>query len=69
MIQDQYERKHPIDWQKDKCVICNLLLKIDTLGFNVPNSEMSYGDFFIRYEQKFLRNIYSYSEIGESPQI
>ena len=69
MIQNQYERKHPIDWQKDKCVICKLLLKIDTLGFNEPNSEMSYGDFFIRYEHKFLRNTHSYSEIAESPQI
>ena len=66
MIQNKYERKHPIDWQKDKCVIFKLLLKIDTLGFNVPKS---YGDFFIRYKHKFLRNIYPYSEIAELPQI
>ena len=46
-----------------------MLLKIDPLGYNVPNSEMSYGDFFIRYEHNFLRNIYSNSEIAESPQI
>ena len=31
--------------------------------------KMSYGDFFIRYEHKFLRNINSDSEIAESPQI
>ena len=30
---------------------------------------MSYGDFFIRYEHKFLRSIYSDSEVEESPQI
>ena len=46
-----------------------MLLKIDPLEYDVPNSEMSYGDFFVRYEQKFLRNIYSDSEIAESPQI
>ena len=46
-----------------------MLLKIDPLEYDVPNSEMSYGDFFVRYEQKFLRNIYSDSEIEESPQI
>ena len=46
-----------------------MLLKIDPLGYDVPNSEITYGDFFIRYEHKFLRNIYSDSEIAESPQI
>ena len=46
-----------------------MLLKIDPLGYDVLNYEMSYGDFFIRLEHKFFRNIYSYSEIAESPQI
>ena len=46
-----------------------MFLKTDPLGYDAPNSEMSYGDFFIRYEQKFLRNIYSDSEIAESSQI
>ena len=69
LIKNQFERKHPIDRQKDKCVICKLLLKMDPLGYNILNSELSYGDFFIRYEYKFLRNIYSDSEIAESPQI
>ena len=52
---NQYERKHPIDWQTNKCVICKMLLKTDSLGYDVPNFEMSYGDLFIRYEHKFLR--------------
>ena len=30
---------------------------------------MSYGDFFIRYEHKFLRNIYSKEQLGSSSQI
>ena len=46
-----------------------MLLKIDPLGYDVPNSEMSNSNFFIRYEHKFLRNIYSDYEIAESPQI
>ena len=60
------ERKHPIEQQKNKCVIYKLLLKTFSLGYDVPNSEMSYANFFIRYEHKFLRNIYSDSEIAES---
>ena len=64
LIKNQYERKNPIDWNNDKCVICKLLLKIVPIGYDVPNSKMSYGDFFIRYEHKFLRNIYSDVEIN-----
>ena len=45
------------------------MLKIHPLGYNEPNSEMSYGDFFIIYEHKFLRNIHSDSEIAELQQI
>ena len=45
------------------------MLKTDLLGYDVPNSEMSYSDIFVRYEHKFLRNIYSDSEIAKSPQI
>ena len=46
-----------------------MLLKNNLLVYDVPNSQMSYDDFFIRYEHKFLRNIYSGSEIPESSQI
>ena len=46
-----------------------MLLKIDQLGHDAPSPEMSYGNFCIRYEHKFLRNIYSDNEIAESPQI
>ena len=69
LIKNQYGKKHPIDWQRDKCAICKFLLKVDPLGYKIPNSKISYGNFFIRYEHKFLRNIYSDSKIAESPQI
>ena len=44
-------------------------LKIEATNHNMPNPKMSYGDFFIRFEHKFLRNIYSDEEIQQSPQI
>ena len=42
----QYERKHPIDWQTNKCVICKMLLKTDPLGYDVPNSKNVLRRFF-----------------------
>ena len=46
-----------------------MLIKIDQLGYDVPNTEMSHGDFFVRFEHKFLRNMYLDEEIKQSPQI
>ena len=46
-----------------------MLLKIDPLGYDVPSPAMSYSDFFIRSEHKFLRNICLDKEIKHSPQI
>ena len=43
-----------------------MLLKIDPTNHKTPNNEMTYGDFFIRFEHKFLRNIYSYDELAQS---
>ena len=44
-------------------------LKIETTNHNTPNPKMSYGGFFIKFEHKFLRNMYSDEEIKQSPQI
>ena len=44
-------------------------LNIEATNHNTPNLKMSYGDFFIRFEYKFLRNIYSDKETQQSPQI
>ena len=69
LIKNQYERKNPIDWENDKCVICKMPLKIDPTNHKSSNNEMTYGVFFIRFEHKFLRNIYSYDELTQSEDI
>ena len=55
----RYESKNPINWEKDKCVICKFPIKLEPTNFKTPDDEMSFGDFIIRYEHKFLRNIYT----------
>ena len=44
-------------------------LKIDPIDPDVPNNKMSYGDIYIRYEHKFLRNIFSKEQLASAPQI
>ena len=68
-IKNMYEKNNPINWSTDKCSICNFPLKIDPIGPDVPNNKMSYGDFFIRYEYTFLKNIYSKDELLSAPYI
>lgn len=41
----QYETNNPISWQKDKCVICQMPLKIEPTRFDMPDDETTYGDF------------------------
>ena len=41
-------------------------LKIDLTNHKTPNNEMTYDDFFIRFEHKFLRNIYSCEKLAQS---
>ena len=35
----------------------------------MPDDEMSFGDFVIRYEHKFLRNIYTEKEMKDSDHV
>ena len=46
--------------------MCQMSLKIEATSFKTPDDEMTYGDSFIRFEHKFLRNIYSYEQIKET---
>ena len=45
--------------EKDKCVT----------NFKTPDDEMYFGDFIIRYEYKFLRNIYTDQQIKDSDHL
>ena len=65
----EYEIKNPINWQTDKCWICNFPLHINPTILNVSKDKMSYCDFIIEKEHKFLRNIFSKKELDGSDGI
>ena len=65
----RFEKENSINWKTQTCVICRLSLKVEPTNFKTPDDEMSYGDFVIRYEPKFLRNIYTYEQIKDSYHI
>ena len=41
-------------------------LKVEPTNFKTPDDEMSFGDFVIHCEHKFLRNIYTNEQIKDS---
>ena len=64
-----YEQENPINWKKRKCVICKMPLKIEPTSFKTPDDELSYGDFVIWFEQKFIRNIFANEQLQESDDL
>ena len=68
-VKTKYEINNPIIWEKDKCCICNFLLHINPKGLEYQDSEMSYTDFLIRKEHKFLRNIYTQGDLLKSENL
>ena len=65
----RYEKQNPINWKTDKCVICRMSLKVELTNYKTPDGEISLGDFVIRFEHKFLINIYTNEQIKESYHI
>ena len=65
----RYETENPINWTRNKCVISKFPLKIQPTNFKMPDDEMSFGDFVIPCEHKFLRNIYIEKEIKDSDHV
>ena len=66
----KYEKENPFCWsQERKCVICKLPMRTLITSPSHPDSEMDYGDYIVRYEYKFLRNIYSQDQLDWSPQL
>ena len=49
-----------------KCQICNFKLNVTPTSHLTNRKEMTYGDFVIRYEHKFLRNIYTPNQLKQS---
>ena len=65
-VKMQYERNNPVNWKNDKCVSCKLPLRVESTSFKTPDYEMTHGDFIVRFEHKFMRNIYAINQIKES---
>ena len=58
----KYEMANKIDIKKTECVICKFPLKLDITKFDNP--KMTYGDFVVRFEYKFIRNIFNEGELS-----
>ena len=66
----KYEQENPFCWsQEQDCVICKMPLRPIFSSPDRPDSKMYYGNYIIRYEYKFLRNIYSQEQLNWSPQM
>ena len=50
-------------------VLCNFKLDIMPTSVQTPDSENTYGDFYIRQEHKFIRHIYSLQELNQCEEI
>ena len=62
--------KNPFCWSQERdCVICKMPVRPFFSSPDCPDSKMYYGDYIIRYEYKFLRNIYSQEQLNWSPQM
>ena len=54
-VKMQYERNNSVNWRNDKCVICKMPLRVERINFKTPGDEMTWGDFLICFEHKFIR--------------
>ena len=65
-----YELKNPIDWEKGKCQICTFPLDVKpSINVEANIEKMTYGDFLIQKEHKFLRNVLSIDNLSKSEAI
>ena len=61
---NEFESENPIQWENGECVICRFPLATNPTAFE--NEKKSYGDFIIKKEHMFLRNIFSKDELAKS---
>ena len=62
----RYETENPIDWRSARCFICTFPIEINPTMSDATKDSMSYSDFDIHKEHKFLRNIFSKEELSTS---
>ena len=65
----EHEIENPTDWIGGRCCICKFPLKINPTNFNATAEQMSYADFVIFKEHKFLRNIFSERELSSTDSL
>ena len=65
-VKMQYERNNPVNWRDDKCVLCKMPLRVEPTNFKTADDETTYGDFVIRFENKFIKNIYTSKQNKDS---
>ena len=65
-VKRKYETEHRIDWSRDLYCICTFPLEINPTLYNADKKTMSYADFIIFKEHKFLRNIFSNEELAKT---
>ena len=59
----RFESSNKIDSKKGKWVLCKFPMKLEPTNSLTPDSEMTYGDFIIRFEHKFFRNIFTEEQL------
>ena len=64
---NEFEKENPIDWENGECVLCRFPLEANPT--TCENEKLSYGDFVIKKEHMFLRNIFSEEELLKSSSI
>ena len=65
-LRRKYEIEHPIDYSKNHCCICTFPIEINPTMYDATKDQMSYADFNIFKEHKFLRNIFAEKELSNS---
>ena len=65
-IKIKYQSENPIDWQSGCSCICTFPIEINPTMSNATKDTMSYSDFVIQKEHKFLRNIFSEEKLSTS---
>ena len=62
----KYEIEQPINWEKDRCCLCTFPIGINPTMSTTTKETMSYTDFIIFKECKFLKNIFLKEELEKT---